>query len=68
MPESAFASINNTLQPNTINAETASGNGFVPFPLLQDILASRTWKKSNYNTKMTDSFTPPVVMPIIIQP
>ena len=68
MPESAFASTNNTLQPNTINAETASGNGFVPFPLLQDILASRTWKKSNYNTKMTDSFTPPVVMPIIIQP
>ena len=68
MPESAFASINNTLQPNTINAETASGMALYLFPLLQDILASRTWKKSNYNTKMTDRFTPPVVMPIIIQP
>ena len=33
MPESAFASTNNTLQPNTINAETASGNGFVPFSI-----------------------------------
>ncbi|WP_308583580.1 hypothetical protein [uncultured Desulfovibrio sp.] len=33
MPESAFASINNTLQPNTINAETVSGNGFVPFSI-----------------------------------
>ncbi|MBD8895732.1 hypothetical protein IG626_06945 [Desulfovibrio desulfuricans] len=33
MPESAFASINNTLQPNTIVAETVSGNGFVPFSI-----------------------------------
>ena len=33
MPESAFASINNTLQPNNIVAGTVSGNSFVPFSI-----------------------------------